>query len=174
VSLEELVPIAFKTSIFLTVLGFGLRVSAREALSMSRDRSRFVRSMLAMLVIMPAVAVFLAYSFDLHPAVKIALVGLAVSPVPPFWPKQSLKFGGDEPFTLGLLVATAALAIVVIPIWMEILQRIFAVPLRMPADSIARLVLLTILFPLFLGLTVRQLVPRLAEDIARPFGYIGS
>jgi bile acid:Na+ symporter, BASS family len=174
VSLEELIPIAFKTSIFLTVLGFGLRVSAREVLSMTRDRSRFGQSMLAMMVIMPVVAVFLAYSFDLHPAVKIALVALSVSPVPPFWPKQSIKFGGDEPFTLGLLVATAALAIVVIPISMEVLQRVFAVPLRMPADSIARMVLLTILLPLFLGLTVRQLVPRLAGDLARPFGKIGT
>lgn len=173
-SLETLVPIAFKTSIFLTVLGFGLRASAREVLSMTRDRSRLIQSMLAMLVIMPVVAVFLAFSFDLQPAVKIALVALSIAPVPPFWPKQSLKFGGDEPFTLGLLVATGALAIVVIPISMEILQRIFAVPLRMPADSIARMVLLTILFPLFLGLTVRQLVPGLAADIARPFGYIGS
>ena len=173
-SLEALIPMVLKTSIFLTVLGLGLRASVHDVVSLARDRSRLVRSMVATIVIMLIVAALLALSFDLNPAVKIALVALSISPVPPLWPKRTLKAGGDESFTLGLLVATAALSIITIPIAVEVFQRVFGIPLRMSADVIARTVLVTILLPLFLGITVRQLVPSFARDTATAISSTGT
>ena len=173
-SLTVLIPIILKTSIFLTVLGLGLRASGGEVVSLVRNPSRLARSMVAMTIIMPTTAVLLALSFDLHPAVKIALVALSVSPVPPIWPKRAIKTGGDESFTLGLLVTSAAISILFIPIAMAIFERIVGAPLRMSADDIARAVLVTILLPLFLGITVRQLAPGLAADTAKPLGAIGT
>jgi bile acid:Na+ symporter, BASS family len=174
VSLADILSIVLKTSIFLTVLSLGLRTSAREVVSLAREPRRLVRSTVAMMVIMPAVAVAIALSFDLHPAVKIALVALSVSPVPPVWPKRAIKWGGDESFSLGLLVATAALAVAVIPIAMAAFQRLFALPLEMSADSVGRMVLVTILLPLFLGITIRQLVPSFAQDVASPLNFIAT
>jgi bile acid:Na+ symporter, BASS family len=173
-SLAALTLIVLKASIFLTVLSLGLRATGREAVSLVREPSRLARSIGAMMVVMPAVAVLLAQSFDLHPTVKIALVALSVSPVPPIWPRRSLKSGGDEAFTLGLLVASALLAIVIIPSSMEVFQRIFALPLRMSAGAVARMVVITILLPLFLGITVRRLAPGLAGKTARPLGLVAS
>jgi BASS family bile acid:Na+ symporter len=172
VSLEALIPIALKTSIFLSVVSLGLGARARDVGSLVHDPWRFVRSMAAMTVIMPAVAVALAIALDLEPAVKIALVALSVSPVPPLWPKRSIKAGGRASFTLGLLVATAGVSVAIIPLAMEVFERVFAVPLRMSADDVARTMLITVLLPLFLGVTVRQLVPRLADDTARPLGLV--
>lgn len=173
-SLAALVPIALDTSIFLTVLGLGLRTSVGDATSLVREPSRLARSLVAMMVVMPATAVLLARSFDLHPAVKIALVALSVSPVPPLWPKRTLKAGGDESFTLGLLVATAAMAIVIIPVAMEAFQRVFSIQLRMPPDAVARLALMTVLLPLGLGLVVRRLTPGFAAGVAKPIGFLAT
>lgn len=173
-SLAAILSVVLKTSIFLTVLSLGLRASAREVVSLAHEPRRLGRSITAMMVIMPAVAVAIALSFDLHPAVKIALVALSVSPVPPVWPKRAVKWGGDQSFSLGLLVATAALAVVVIPLALEAFQRVFALPLAMSADSVGRMVLVTILLPLFLGIATRQLVPSFAQDVASPLSFIAT
>ena len=51
-----------------------------------RRPALLARSLLAMYVLMPIVAVALAVAFDLIPSVEIALLALAVSPVPPLLP----------------------------------------------------------------------------------------
>ena len=48
----------------------------------------------AMFVVMPVTALILARAFHLHPAVKIALVALALSPLPPTFPRKAIKQGG--------------------------------------------------------------------------------
>src|SRR6185503_10871146 len=108
--------------------------------------------------------------FDLHPAVKIALVVLSVSPTPTVLPKKALKAGGIEAYTVGLLVAAAALSIIVIPLSMEIFERVTGVSLVMRASAVAILVLTTILSPLLAGIAVRTVAHVSADRIARPVG----
>src|SRR5689334_20587568 len=93
-----LIPLALKASIVLTVFGLGLSARWGDAPSLLRRPGQLLRSLLAMTVIMPLFAVALAGAFALHPAVKIALVALAVSPVPPFLPKKELRAGGGTSY----------------------------------------------------------------------------
>jgi BASS family bile acid:Na+ symporter len=122
-------------------------------------------------VVMPLFALALAMTFDIHPAVKIALVALSVSPVPPLFSHRALKAGGRD-YTFGLLVAIAVMAIIVIPVAMEIFERLTRVPLQMPARSVASLVGDTIVLPLFGGIALRTLVPGFAQRAARPIGIL--
>jgi BASS family bile acid:Na+ symporter len=122
---------------------------------------------------MPLFAIALAMTFDIHPAVKIALVALSVSPVPPLFPHRALKAGGRD-YTFGLLVAMALLAIIVIPVAMKIFERLTVVPLQMPARSIASLVGRTIVLPLFGGIVLRTWVPGFAQRAARSIGILAS
>src|SRR5689334_19494573 len=145
---EVLLTLAAKASIVLTVFALGLKASAREATSLLRDPKRLIKSLVCMNVIMPTLAALLVIAFDSMPAVKIALLALAISPVPPIWPKKTIKAGGGEAYTIGLLVASAALAIVVIPVSLEILELVFRVSLRMTPFAITELVLGTVLLPL--------------------------
>lgn len=46
-------------------------------------------------------------AFDLYRAVKIALVALAVSPVPPVLPRKRLTSGGDRAYAASSLMAAA-------------------------------------------------------------------
>jgi bile acid:Na+ symporter, BASS family len=173
-NMAVLIPLLLKTSIALTVIALGLRATVGEATSLFRDPPRFARSVLAMVVLMPLFAIAVALLFDLHPAVKIALVALAVSPVPPLVPKKVLKAGGDSAYMVGLLVASAVVAIVTIPGAMELLQRIFAVPLAMPARAIAVLVLTTVLAPLAVGLAIRHFAPTLAQRAVKPVALVAT
>jgi bile acid:Na+ symporter, BASS family len=117
-------------------------------------------------VILPLVAVALVIAFELRPAVKIALVALSVSPVPPLLPRKALKAGGKESYTVGLLSAMAVLSIITVPLGLELLERIFDVPLAMPPGKVAGVVLLTVLLPLSVGIALRAALPSVAARLA--------
>jgi len=108
--LATLIPLVLKVSIVLNVFGLGLNASAQDATYLFRRPHQLLRSLLAMHVVMLLCATVLAVNFALHPAVKIALVALAVSPIPPLLPKKTRKAGGEASYAIGLVVAAALLA----------------------------------------------------------------
>jgi BASS family bile acid:Na+ symporter len=123
---------------------------------------------------MPLFAVLLAIVFDLHPAVKIALVALAVSPVPPILPRKQGKAGGRRPYAIGLLVAAGLLAIIFVPLAVELLGKGFGTDSHISFSAIAKLIALTILGPLLTGLILCAFLPALAERIVRPMSLIAT
>jgi BASS family bile acid:Na+ symporter len=173
-SLTELILLVLKTSIALSVLALGLKATFSDAIYLFRYPHHLVRAFLSMNVLMPSLAWILSLTFDLNPAVKIALGALSVSPVPPIFPKKALKAGGKENYAVGLLVAAALLAIVVVPITIEIFEKTVGLPLQMPARDVATLVFKTVLAPLLAGIVLRRLAPPLAARTAEPLGTLAS
>lgn len=165
-SAAALVLIGVKISIVITVLGLGLSTKPGHATSLFKDPPQLVRSLLAMQVIVPLFAILIVRTFDLDAPVKIALVALSVSPVPPIWPKRTLHAGGEEAYTIGLLEASAVLSILIIPIAIAIMQSIFSVPLRTSPISIGTVAFATVIAPLFVGIEVRHFWPRFAHRAA--------
>ena len=82
-----------KTSIVLSVFAIGLKATFADATFLLRRPEQLGRAFLSMNVLMPLVALAVGAPFDLHPAVKIALVVIAVSPTPPVFPKQASRQG---------------------------------------------------------------------------------
>jgi BASS family bile acid:Na+ symporter len=171
-SLAALIGVTIKISIALTVFGLGLRTTREEALSVFRTPGLLLRSLVSMNIIMPVLAVTLALVFDLQPSVKLALIALAVSPVPPILPGKQLKFGGDPAYTFGLLVATCALAVILIPLSIAILSRVFGRSYDVPASAIAVTVLSTVLAPLAAGILIKRWAPGVAARLAKPVSVI--
>lgn len=163
--LKQLVMLAFQVSILATVFGFGLRASPDVVLYLIRRPGLLVRSLFAVLVVMPIVAVVLARAFDFRPVAEIALIALAISPLPPLLPKKESKAGGRQSYGLALMVVLAMFAIVTVPLSAEILQRVFGRPLGVAPGAIARVVLLMAVLPLAAGMTVRATLPALAGRI---------
>ncbi len=157
-----------KASLALTVFAVGLDARSGDAAYLIRHRALFARSIIAMNVIMPAIAISMATIFPLYPAVKLALVTLAVSPVPPFLPGKVAKSGGDGAYTVSLLVVASVLAIVVIPVTLEVFGLFTAAPLAAPFGKIASIVGFGILLPLALGIVVQRVSPAMAERGAKP------
>jgi BASS family bile acid:Na+ symporter len=172
--LASLIPLVVKVSILLTVFALGLQVSIEDVLSLLRRPSLLLRSLLAMNVVMPLLAVGLAAAFKFHPAVEIALVALALSPVPPVLPKKELKAGGSSSYGFGLLVIAGLFAIVFVPLALEVVGRVFSVPVHLSPGQVAQIILLTVLAPLGLGLLVKSVAPTLAERIAKPISLVAT
>jgi BASS family bile acid:Na+ symporter len=173
-SLQTLILLVLKASIVLSVLAVGLRASLQDATYLFRRPGLLLRALLAMNVLTPLFAIALVLLFDLARAVEIALVALAVSPIPPVLPKKMLKAGGGESYVIGLLAAVGALSIVFVPLAMEIFEQVFNTRLQMTFVSIAALVFITILLPLGLGITVHTLAPAVAARLTKPISLIAT
>lgn len=166
--------LVLKASIILSVFAIGLKATFADVTFLFRRPAYLVRALLSMNVLMPLVALALGTAFDLHPAVKIALVAIAVSPIPPILPNKALKAGGKEDYTIGLLVAIPVLSIFVIPIMMEIFEKLTGVSLAMQPRSVAVLVLTTILVPLLVGIAVRKIACTIADRAAKPISVLAA
>jgi BASS family bile acid:Na+ symporter len=173
-NMTAIILLVLKASIILSVFAIGLKATFADATFLLRRPGHLFRALLSMNVLMPLVALCLGAPFDLHPAVKIALVVISVSPIPPILPNKALKAGGKEDYTIGLLVATAVLSIIVIPVTMGIFEKITGVSLAMQAGSVAVLVLTTILVPLLVGITLRRIAHTIAERAAKPISVLAS
>jgi bile acid:Na+ symporter, BASS family len=172
--MTAIILLALKASIILSVFAIGLKATLADATFLFRRPGHLLRALLSMNVLMPLVALALGAPFDLHPAIKIALVVMSVSPTPPMLPNKALKAGGTGAYTIGLLVAAAVLSIIVIPLSMAVFQRITGVSLVMDASAVAVLVLTTILAPLLAGIAVRYLARASAERLARPIALFAT
>jgi BASS family bile acid:Na+ symporter len=166
--------LVLKTSIALTVLSLGLHTTWQAALYLFGKPRLLLRSLVSMNMIMPLVAAGLVVAFDLPTPVKVALVALAVSPVPPILPKKELKAGGHASYAVGLLVAIGVFAIVTVPIAVSWFSSVFDRAGEVPPLVVAKIVLKSVLAPLALGIALRQWAPALAERVARPIGLIGT
>jgi BASS family bile acid:Na+ symporter len=169
-----LITLALKLSVFLNVFALGLNARERDATWLFRHPRQLARALASMFVVMPLFAAALASVFDLHPAVKIALIALAVAPIPPLLPKKALKAGGESSYVIGLLVAAALLSIVFTPIAVDLFGKAFGTPARISPFAIARLVLLTVIIPLGAGMLVRRLAPAFAERAAKPIALAAT
>ena len=173
-NLHSLITHVLKASIFLTVFALGLRATFADATFLFRRPRLLIRGFFSMSVMMPLLALLLVMTFHLDPEVKIALVALSVSPVPPIFPKKALKAGGEENYTIGLLVATVVLSIVAIPITMKIFERATGVPLYVSALSVATIVFTTVLTPLLGGMVLRAVASSFADRVAKPIGTLAA
>lgn len=167
-TLLSVILLVLKISIILSVFALGLNAAFSDMTYLFRHPGELIRTVLSMYVLMPLLAMALLMAFHLHPAVKIAIGALALSPVPPIFPRRALKFGGRDDYSVGLLVAASVLAVVITPILIKYFEHLSKAPLEVPARSVAALVITTILIPLLLGIAVRDAAPGFAEQIVEP------
>lgn len=174
----HLIKLALTGSILLLVFALGLRARLGDATSLFREflqpPNRLLRALIAMYIIVPLVAVVLARLFDLSLPVRVAILAMAVAPIPPILPGKQLKFGGSSDYVFGLLVAVSIAAIVMVPLGVNVLGWLFGAEATFGPDEVAKLIGTTILLPLAAGLTVRHLAPAAARRLAPWASRLGN
>lgn len=173
-TLAALVPLAIKGSMGLIVLSLGLHATFADAFYLLRRPELLLRSFLAMNVVMAIFAGIVAVLFDLHPAVKLTLAALALSPVPPILPTKQEKAGGSAVYVVSLLVTMAALAIVVVPVGIALFTMVFGGQGAVPLGKITSVVLTSVILPLAIGLFIRYLAPAFAARVERPVSIVAT
>jgi BASS family bile acid:Na+ symporter len=127
-----------------------------------------------MFVVMPLVAFAIALNFELNRPLLVALLLIALAPVPPLLPAKQLKAGGSSSYVLGLLVVSPLAAIVVVPAGIEAIGLIFGRDLEVPLRVTARVIVTSVLLPVLAGLAFARLAPVLSGRIAGPLTTVSS
>jgi len=134
----ELLSLLTKVSIVLIVFSTGMSGRRGSVGMLLCEPSLLIRSLLSMLVLAPLLAVLFATTLRLPQAVKIAIVMMAVSPVPPFLPKKAIKAGGSQDYVISLLAMSALVSIITAPISLRALDDVFGLSMDIPHAEVAR------------------------------------
>ncbi|ETW22862.1 bile acid:sodium symporter family protein [Mycobacterium gastri] len=166
--MAEAAKLAFQISLFVVILGYGLTAQFADVGYLTQRPGLLARSLLSVLVAAPGVAVLLVQVMDLRPEVAIALVTLAISPLPPLLPRRGEKAGGHVQFGLGLVIVLAVLAVPVLAVAATLLGNVFGHQYVVSPWAIGKLMLVSVLAPLVAGMTIGACWPTAAKRIAAP------
>jgi BASS family bile acid:Na+ symporter len=165
---SRIVMLAFQVSIMLTVFGFGLKTTVGDVLRVV-DRPRLlVTSLVSMFIVMPFIALLLALVFQPPQAALVALVALALSPVPPTLLGNERIAHGQASYGMGLTAIVSILSIVLVPGLVAFLGNLLDQPFHIGSAAVAGQVLVAVVLPLLVGMTVSAFLPRLASRVEKP------
>lgn len=171
---KALILLALKFAIAGTVFTYGLQANRADLLYIFQRPGLLLRSLLAMLVIMPLLVVACVYVLNLPQPTAVVLTALGISPVPPLLPKKHNKAGGVAPYGLGLLVVLALVSIVTVPLSVVFFDWLFAMPRGVVPATIMKIVLSMIIAPLALGMLVAKLIPGVAAHLLTPVRRVAT
>ena len=160
-NIQALISFGIAASIFLSVLTVGMGTSAADLRYVFGKPALLVKSVLAMSVLAPLVAILVSKMFSLHPAVIVALVTLAVAPVGALFSQSvvPLVTPGNSPYALGVFFASIVLSVILTPLAVALIQWIFGGDVRIAPAAVAKVVITSVLLPLGIGLAIGRWLP---------------
>jgi len=152
--------------VVLLVVAIGIRARLAEPLLLLRRPALAVRAMVAMFVALPAFVLLLVWLVPLPAGVGAVLLGFAVSPVLPPWAKKATAIGGQTDYVIGLQVLSSGVALLVIPLMIWIVYRVFGVETALDPLAVELVLLVTVAIPLALGMGLARYYPGAAPRVA--------
>jgi BASS family bile acid:Na+ symporter len=167
-SVAKLLSLVIMLSMAGILLSVALEARLRDLTYLLRHPGLLVRSIVAMNLVMPLLAVTMALTLGLERPIAFALIAMALAPVPPILPGTELKAGGSRRFTMGLVVISCCLAIVFVPFAVGWIGQLAGHPIDVTPAQVARIVATWMLLPMLLGACVRAWSEKHAQAWARP------
>ena len=165
----------FTLTIFSLMFAMGINHSFQQLTSLWRQPALLIRSLLAVIGLVPLVVFLLLRLFDLPPAVATGLAVLAAAPGAPLTYKRTQMAGGDPDYVASLQLTLAMLAVLVTPLTLAVFYALFELPIERvsPFQVLLQVGKVTFL-PVIAGLLIQRFVPRIAASIARPVQVIAN
>jgi bile acid:Na+ symporter, BASS family len=172
--LQQLIAWAFQLSIVAMVFAVGLGTTTEDVRQILRRPGHLGRSLLVIFVIVPFGAVILAHTFDFPHAAELAVVALAISPLPPLIPRNLIAAGRRASYPAALMTMVAVLSVVIVPLLAALIGRYLGPSFALSPLRVAGVIAATLLLPLTAGMAVRALQPALADRVELPASLVGT
>ena len=173
---ETILKLVLLLGVVLIVVAIGMRARLEQPLLLLRRPALALRAMAAMYVALPAFVLVLVWLLPLQAGVGAVLLGFAVAPVLPPWAKKGAAVGGQADYVIGLQVLSSGVALLVVPLVIWIVYRLFAVATVLDPLAVELVLLVTVAAPLTLGIGIARLrpggAPRLAALADRAGGVV--
>ena len=155
--------LAIKISIIVQLFAIGLETTWQDATYLFRRPKLLLNSVLARNVAVPLMAIVLIKAFAFTGVIAFAIAVLSITPVPPILPKEQIRMGSRTEYVLGLLFSQTVLAIVTVPLTVELMNWVFGSQVHFGWDEVAVIMLNAILIPLAAGMLAARLFPKLHD-----------
>ena len=162
-----------KVSVMTVILAIGMDSTLEDLTYLWRRPGLLVRSLLAMYVIVPLVALLFVKFLTLPQGVEIALLVLAVSAGGLMLPRKLVGVG-DGSYVFSLIVLSSLLAIVTVPAWLALFGPLFGNPAELLPMEVARVIGRVFLLPLVVGMLVRWLIPEISAAMSEKLLMVGG
>jgi bile acid:Na+ symporter, BASS family len=162
-------------TVFVLMLALGVNHSFEQLTSLWRRPGLLLRSLLAVVLLVPMIVAILLWVFDLPPAVATGLAVLAAAPGAPLTYKRSQMAGGDPTYTGSLQLTLALLAVGITPVILALFASLFGLVLKgVTLFQVARQVAQVTFLPVIIGLAIQHFSPRLAEVLRKPVSILAN
>jgi BASS family bile acid:Na+ symporter len=162
-------------TIFTLMLALGVNHSFEQLTSLWRRPGLLLRSLLAVVFLVPMVVLLLLWVFDLPPAVATGLAVLAAAPGAPLTYKRSQMAGGEPTYTASLQLTLALLAVGITPAILALFRALFELLIGgVTLFQVARQVAQVTFLPVMIGLSLQQFAPRLAAVLRKPVRMLAN
>lgn len=162
-------------TIFCSMLAIGVNHSFSQLTSLWRQPVLLLRSIVAVVVLVPILVAFLLRVLDPPIAVANSLAVLAAAPGAPLMTKRSLMAGGDSTYSASLQLTLALIAVIVTPFTLAVFYSMFEFPTaRVTPLEVAYQVVEVTFLPVIVGLLLQRFAPKLTERIVKPVRLIAN
>ena len=149
------------------MLATGLQTDRAIARDLAARAGLLARALAVVWIGVPVLALLVISLVRPGPLAALAIVVMAICPGVPLVLRKSGKAGGDPGMSLTILIATALSAIVMVPLWVAILNRVAPVHLAIDLGRVAAILLPNVLLPYVIGRVVNHFAPRVAAVLAK-------
>lgn len=163
--MTEALLIALELAVVVLIFAIGLGSTPADLGYLWRRPALLARSLLAMVVLVPAAALLMVALLPLSTGVKAALLVLAVSAGAPLLPRK-LGAVGASGYVFSLVVTSSLLAIVLVPAWAALVGRHLGVEIELDPLTVAGVLAKSFLLPLAAGFVLRFAILARADRAA--------
>lgn len=158
----------------LMIFALGLRTTLADVMYLWRRPGLLLRSVFAMYVAVPLIAVVMVKSLDLPRTTQVALLVLAICAGAPLVPRKLAGSGGAPAYVLSLAVTSSVLAIVTVPLSVALLDWLFDARADVDPLAVGRVVAISFLIPFVLGVAVHAITPSLSKRLVTPVTNVAA
>lgn len=162
-------------TLFALMLTIGVNHSFRQLLAFWQQPPWVLRSLVAVLVLVPSVVIFLLWVLDLPPATATSLAALAAAPGAPLTSRRAEMAAGDISYARSLQLTLALLAVIATPLILGLFYLLFALETEgVTPLAVGRQVAMVTFLPVIVGLLLQRFVPRLVEVMEKPLVLLAN
>ncbi|MDJ0553950.1 MAG: bile acid:sodium symporter [Microcoleaceae cyanobacterium MO_207.B10] len=161
-------------TLFILMLSIGLSQSFTNLSLLWRCPGLLTRCLIASYILVPISAMVIDQVLPMDFSVKAGLAMMAICPGAPMIYRKSLKGRALPNLAGSFQVTTALLAVIAVPLWLNIFSTIYPNEATIDPSVILKQVATAQLIPIAIGLGIREMLPELADDWDQPVFKLGS
>jgi BASS family bile acid:Na+ symporter len=163
---KTLVPLLAQAALFLIIVSFGLRAQADRVLTAMRHSGMMLKGIAGVYIVVPLAALIACSILPVQRDIAIGIVLMAVSPLAPVIPARFMQAGLDASEAVGYYVALILFAVIFVPATVALLSAIYPADASISVIAVGKLVLLSVLLPVGIGIAIASWAPGFARHAA--------